>query len=347
MQPPRSAPPVGSRRAWLLGAVGGGLLLRAARAQEALPGARGLVSPARTLRFGVLPIGGTFDSRGDWAPLLAGMENDLGYPVTMFSASTYAALARAVADEAVDLAVLSGKLAVDAVQKHGMCVAARVGRGADANGYYAALVTRAQGPRSTLSALLADPDSWRLARGESDSLTGFIIPQLDFFFAHGVDMETGFTGEFVGTHQEVMLAVANGEADLGATNTADLERFARRFPRESRLLHVVWTSVRPTSSFVTVRCSLGDALRHAVQDFLVLRGAGPLGADLGTQRVEREFWGFVPAGNDALLPAAQVMHEYARARALQSEWIDEAARERALLRLDAAHVARLQRLREP
>lgn len=347
MPRPRSAPPVLSRRAWLLGALSGWLLPRGLLAQNVGTGARDLVSPTRTLRFGVLPTGGTFDSRSDWAPLLTGMENYLGYPVTMFSVSTYAALARAVADETVDVAVLSGKLAVDAVQKHGMCVTARVRRGADADGYYAALVTRIQGPRSTLSALLADLDSWRLARGEPDSLTGFIIPQLDFFFAHGVDMETRFAGEFVGTHQEVMLAVANGEADLGATNTADLERFARRFPRESRLLHVIWASTRPATSFIVMRCSLGEPLRHAVQDFLILRGAGLPWTNVATQGAGREFSGFVPAGNDALLPTAQVMHEYARARALQSEWIDELARERALRRLDAAHVARLQRLQEP
>lgn len=347
MQPLRPAAFASSRRAWLVGVVSGGLLLRAPLARDGPPDAGSLVTRARTLRFGVLPIGGTFDSRSDWAPLLSGLEDYLGSPITMFSASTYAALARAVADDAVDLALLSGMLAVDAVEKHGMCVVAQVLRGTDAAGYRAALVTRAQGQRSTLQVMLDDPDSWRLARGEPDSLTGFIIPQLEFFFAHGIDMETRFASEIVGTHQEAVLAVANGEADVAATNLADLERFAQRFPRESRLLHVIWTSERLASSFIAVRCSLGDALRHAVQDFLVVHGDGALAADAGVQQVGRDFSGFVPAGNESLVPIAHIMHEHARSRAQQSEWIDEPARQRALARLDAAHAIRLQRLLAP
>lgn len=299
------------------------------------------------LRFGVLPIGGTLDSRNHWAPLLADLERALSRPITMFSANSYGALMRAIARDEVDLAFLSGRMALEAVMQHGMRVVAQVTRRDGLPGYRAILLTRSTGPRSTLEELLADPGSWRLARGEKYSMSGFIVPQLEFFAPHGIAMETRFAGEIVGTHQRIALAVANGEADLATSNTADFERFTLQFPAEASRLHVIWASDLIPHGQIVIRSSLAPQLRAAVQEFFAGYGRG------SSARAARErealaslhdLAGFVVADNRSLLPAARIEYRHALEQASKATWINDAAREKRLQRVEAEYEARIRAL---
>lgn len=297
------------------------------------------------LRFGVLPIGGTLDSRNDWAPLLADLERTLGNPVTMFSANSYGALAHAIERGDVDMAFLSGKMALDAVTHQGMRVIAQVTRHDGLPGYRAILLTRARGPRSSLDELLANPDAWRLARGEKSSLSGFIVPQLEFFAPHQIDMETRFASETIGTHQQIALAVANGDADLATSNTADFERFSLQFPAEAARLHVVWASDLIPHGQIVMHTRLDGPFRETIQRFLAGYGRGS-GEEGDRQRqvlkALHDLAGFLIADNRSLLGAARIAYRYARQQALQSQWINEAARASRLQRIEADYARQVQ-----
>lgn len=338
-----------SRRAWL--ACGGWLVLAGsprAWAQVALPDVARPAGPiGRALRFGVLPIGGTLDSRNDWAPLLMDLERHLGHPVTMFSASSYEALGSAIARDEIDIAFLSGKMALEAVTRRGMRVVAQVTRHDGLPGYRAILLTRVQGPRSTLDELLADPDSWRLARGEKQSLSGFVVPQLEFFEPHGIAMETRFASELVGTHQRIALAVANGEADLATSNSADFERFSLQFPVEAARLHVLWASDLIPHGQIVVRSSFDARLRAAVRDFLAAYGRGPSDEAARQREVLKalhDLAGFLAADNRSLLGAARIGHRHARQQAMAAQWVNEAARQARLARIDAEYAQQVELL---
>lgn len=330
------------------------MLALAGVAQWLAPGPAGAQSspeldraPGMALRFGVLPIGGTLDSRNDWAPLLADLERALERPVTMFSANSYGALARAIERSEVDLAFLSGEMALEAVTQRGMRVLAQVTRHDGLPGYRAILLVRAEGPRSTLQALLADPDSWRLARGEKRSMSGFIVPQLEFFLPHHIEMETRFASEIVGTHQRIALAVANGEADLATTNTADFERFKLQFPAEAGRLRVIWSSDLIPHGQIVMRRTFSPALQHAVQDFLTGYGRAPAPQGDGQRAVLKalhDLAGFIAADNRSLLPAARIGYKYARQQALQAQWINEDARQARLKRIEAEYASQVQLL---
>lgn len=315
-----------------------------------LPGAgwaqAGLAQP---VRFGILPLGGAFESRNDWEPVLADLSRVLGRPVSVLSVTSYEALEQAIQRNEVDMAFLSGRMALDAVTQRRMRVVAQVTRHDGLPGYRALLLTRKTGPLRTLDGLLAEPERWRLARGESRSVSGFIVPQLQLFLPHHIAMETRFRSELVGTHQATALAVANGEADVATNNTADFERFRLQFPVEAARLQVIWESDLIPHAQIVVRRDYPEPLQRQVQSFLVgyARAKGARGdIERGHLRALHDLAGFLAADNDSLLPAARLAYQLARQNAMAAQWVNEAARQARLQRIENGYVEQLAVLRE-
>jgi phosphonate transport system substrate-binding protein len=307
--------------------------------------AAALVPP---LRFGILPLGGAFESRNDWEPLLADMSRGIGRPVSVLSVTSYEGLEQAIQRNEVDMAFLSGKMALDAVTLRNMNVLAQVTRHDGLPGYRALLLVRKDGPLSSLDALLAEPGRWRLARGESRSVSGFIVPQIQLFLPRNIQMETRFRGELVGTHQATALAVANGEADVATNNTADFERFTQQFPAEAARLSVIWQSELIPHAQIVIKRDYPPEFQAKVKTFLAgyARAKGPRGdAERAVLKSLHDLAGFLPADNISLVPAAQLAWQLARQSAMNAQWVDEEARSKRLARIDAQYAQQLAVLR--
>jgi len=304
--------------------------------------------PEAAVRFGILPLGGAFESRNDWDPLLADLGRALGRPVSVLSVNSYEALEQAIRRDEVDMAFLSGKMALDAVTQRRMRVVAQVVRHDGLPGYRALLLARRAPPFNTLKGLLDEPERWRLARGEPQSMSGFIVPQLQFFLPNHIAMETRFLSEIVGTHQATALAVANGEADVATNNTADFERFRQHFPVEAAQLQVLWESDLIPHAQIVVRREYPPELRNRVQAFLTGygRAKGPRGdAERGVLKTLHDFAGFVAADNSSLQPAARLAHQLATQNAMTAQWVNDAARQARLQRVDAGYADQMAVLR--
>lgn len=302
------------------------------------------------IRFGILPLGGAFESRNDWEPLLADLSRVMGRPVTVLSVTSYEALEQAIQHNNIDMAFLSGKMALDTVMQRRMRVVAQVTRHDGLPGYRALLLTRKTGSRSDMKDLLADPEHWRLARGDSRSVSGFIVPQLQFFLPNRIAMETRFSREVVGTHQATALAVANGEADVATNNTADFERFKLQFPVEADRLQVIWESDLIPHAQIVVRRDYPREFQMRVQKFLTTyaRDRGPRGdAERLVLKSLHDLAGFLPADNTSLVPAAKLAYQLARQSAMTAQWVNDAAREARLQRIEATYAGELSVLREP
>lgn len=318
-----------------------GLLLAVA---AAMAGAQTAPPP---LRFGILPLGGAFESRNDWDPLLADLSAAIGRPVAVLSVTSYDALEQAIQRGEVDMAFLSGKMALDAVTQRQMQVLGQVTRHDGLPGYRALLLSRKGTGLDTVQPVLQQPGRWRLARGESRSVSGFIVPQLQLFLPNRIAMETAFRDEIVGTHQATALAVANGEADVATNNTADFERFVLQFPREAERLQVIWQSELIPHAQIVIRRSYPPEFQARVQAFLVgyARGKGAL-AD-GQRAVLKslhDLAGFVAADNRSLLPAARLAHQLALRNAVGAQFVSDAARQARLARIEAQYAEQLQAL---
>jgi phosphonate transport system substrate-binding protein len=332
-------------------------LLLAAGGQFALWAAPGLPARAQvvrteldgTLRFGVLPIGGAVESRDNWTPLLSDLGRALGRPVSALSATSYESLDQAIRRGEVDFALLSAKLALDAVTQRHMNVIAQVKRHDGPADHRAVLLVRKAGPLNTLADLLAQPERWRLARGDSRSVTGFIVPQHELFLPHGIAMETRFRSELIDTHQGTALAVANGDADVATNNTTDFERFKQQFPAEAGRLQTIWQSAPTPPALLVMRCDLPPALQKKVQAFLAGYGRAEGSRGDAEREVAKSLHaslGFLAQDNTALVSTAALDYQAARQQALSAKWVDDAARQARLQRIERNYQAQLAVLHE-
>ncbi|MGJ7538015.1 MULTISPECIES: phosphate/phosphite/phosphonate ABC transporter substrate-binding protein [unclassified Variovorax] len=304
--------------------------------------------PIRMIRFGVLPLGGTVESRALWTPLMADMSRSLGIPVSAYSVPTYEELDRAIGRDEIDMAFLSAKMALDAVMQRRMKVVAQIARHPSVPEHRAVLLVRKAGPLNTLEGVLAQPEKWRLARGDSRSVTGFIVPQSQLFLPNNIEMETRFRSEFVGTHQATALAVANGDADVATNNTTDLERFRQQFPVEAERLQVVWQSEPPPGAPMVVRRDFPPEFQARLQNFLTGygKGKGPRAdAEREVLKTLRAAYGYVAADDSALLPEARLEHQLGRQRAMAASWVNDAAREQRLQRIEKTYAEQVEILR--
>ncbi|OUM02673.1 phosphonate ABC transporter substrate-binding protein [Variovorax sp. JS1663] len=299
------------------------------------------------IRFGVLPIGGAVESRENWTPLLNELGRALGRPVSVLSVISYESLDQAIRRGEVDCALLSAKLALDAVSQQRMNVLAQVKRHPGMADHRALLLVRKAGPPDPLKALLAAPERWRLARGDNRSVSGFIVPQLELFLPNGIAMER-FQSEIVDTHQGTALAVANGDADVATNNTTDFERFRQQFPVEAERLQVIWESSPTPPALFVARRELPLALQKKLQDFLVAYGHGrsPRGdAEREVLKALQAPLGFAAQDNSALLSTAALDYQHARQRALNAKWVNEAARQARLERIERSYTEQVEALR--
>ncbi|WP_373696562.1 phosphate/phosphite/phosphonate ABC transporter substrate-binding protein [Variovorax sp. EBFNA2] len=311
------------------------------------PAAKG-TSAIKEVRFGVLPLGGTVESRALWTPLMADMSRALGLPVSAYSVPSYEELDRAIGRDEIDMAFLSAKMALDAVMQRRMKVVAQIARRDGMPEHRAVLLARKVGPLNTLEGLLAQPERWRLARGDSRSVTGFIVPQSQLFLPKNIEMETRFRSEFVGTHQATALAVANGDADVATNNTTDFERFRDQFPVEAARLQVIWESEPPPGAPMVVRRDYPPEFQAKLQAFLVGYGKGKgtrADAEREVLKDLRAAYGYVAADDSALLPEAKLEYQLGRQRALSAAWVNDAAREQRLQRIEKAYAAQVEALR--
>ena len=318
-------------------------VLAAPELPAAQPGTRVSQAP---LTFGILPIGGASESLDAWRPTLDDMSLALQRPVRSISVSTYEGLAEAIAEERVDIAFVSGRLALQAVGNHRMQVIAQLTRGDGSHGYYSVLLVPKSSPIRSMNDLYSKPNHWRYARGESLSMSGYLVPETQLFASHKLDSDTFFANVVVGNHQNNALAVANNEVDVASNNTADLERFAQHFPEQYARLRVLWKSELIPHAVIIVRDDLPPQLRAAIADFVThyAKNGRNAAAELANLKRIHDISGFAPASNAALIPFADIDYTLDRRRALSAQWVSDAAMKARLQKIESSHRELVKRL---
>lgn len=110
--------------------------------------------------------------------------------------------------------------------------------------YYSYLITRKESPIPEIKEdrELASLKGKKFAFGDPGSTSSSLIPRLALKNA-GIDPERDIQANFTGGHDKVLLAVANGLAEVGAIDSAIFENtLAKNFPREFALVRVIWRS---------------------------------------------------------------------------------------------------------
>lgn len=295
--------------------------------------------PAPPLTFGILPIGGPSESLDAWRPMLDDMSKALQQPVHSISVSTYEGLAQAISEDRVDIAFVSGLLALDAVSHDRMQVIAQLTRGDGSRGYYSVLLVQKDSPIRSVDDLYRQPGRWRFARGEALSTSGYLVPETQLFASHKLDSDTFFASVVVNNHQNNALAVANGEVDVATNNTADLERFAQHFPEQYARLRILWKSTLIPHAVIIVRSALAPQMRASIANFIThYAKTGPnAAAELAKLKLIHDISGFAPADDATLVPFADIDYSLERRRALSAQWVNDAAMQTRLQKIESDH----------
>jgi len=298
-------------------------------------------APVEPIRFGILPIGSAAESLEQWRPLLDDLRKQLGHPVTTVSVGSYASLSDAIGAQRVDVAFLSGKLAVEAVTHQHMQVFAQFVRNDGVNGNVAMLVVRSDSPIRNLDDLLATADhGWRYARSEHLSVTGYTAPEAYVFAPRGLNSDTFFASVRVGDHQSNLLAVVNREVDVASSNNPDMDLFRRNFPREAAQLRVIWRSRLIPSGVLVVRQGMPESQRRKLTEFLLAYGKAP--GEAGEHQRERlaripDLGGFAAETNHVLQPFVDMQYTLLRQQAEQGRWVSPQARQARLAQIERDH----------
>lgn len=292
---------------------------------------------AAPIRFGILPIGSAAESLEQWRPLLDDLHKRLDRPVTTVSVGSYAGLSDAIGAQQVDIAFLSGKLAVEAVTHQHMQVFAQFVRSDGAKGNVAMLVVRADSGIRSLEDMLAKPGNWRYARSEHLSVTGYTSPEAYVFAPHGLNSDTFFASVRVGDHQSNLLAVVNREVDVASSNNPDMDLFRHNFPQEAAQLKVIWRSSLIPSGVLVLREGLPESLRRQLTDFLLGygKGSGETGAHerANLARIP-DLGGFASENNHVLQPFVDMQYTLLRQQAEHGQWVSQQAQQAKLTQIE-------------
>jgi phosphonate transport system substrate-binding protein len=303
---------------------------------------------ATPIRFGILPIGSAAESREQWRPLLDDLQKRLGHPVTTVSVGNYAGLSKAIGAQRVDIAFLSGKLAVEAVAHQHMQVFAQFVRSDGAKGNVAMLVVRSDSAIRDLDDLLATPGNhWRYARSECLSVTGYTAPEAYVFAPHGLNSDTFFGSVRVGNHQSNLLAVVNREADVASSNNPDMDLFRRNFPHEAEQLRVIWRSPLIPSGVLVIRDGMSGSLRRKLTAFML--GYGNAHGEDGVRERAKlaripDLGGFAPEDNRVLEPFVDMQYTLLWQQAEHGQWVTPQARQARLAQIEQGRRHALQLL---
>jgi phosphonate transport system substrate-binding protein len=278
----------------------------------------------KELNFGFISTESSANLKTAWQPLLEDMSKATGIKVNAFFAPDYAGVIEGMRFNKVQVAWMGNKSGMEAVDRAGGEVFAKV-VGKDGNeGYYSLLVVHKDSPLKTLDDVLKNRAALTLGFGDPNSTSGTAVPALYAFGQHKVDPLKDFKRTVRSNHETNLLAVVNKQVDVATNNTENTDRFSKTHPEQSKQFREVWRSPQIPSDPIVWRKDMDEAAKAKVRAFMLNYG-----------KTEREqailqnigYSAFRASSNAQLVPIRQI--ELARERSKVEADTALAADERA------------------
>ncbi|GFK94123.1 hypothetical protein NNJEOMEG_01962 [Fundidesulfovibrio magnetotacticus] len=259
-----------------------------------------------------------------FAPLSEALARCLGIPVRVTVHQDYAGAIWDMRSGRTHFAWMGNKAALEAVDSAGAEVGLMALSRNDGAGYFSHLIVRKDSGLISPQDVLARAADLTLALGDPNSTSGSLVPGYYLFATRNLDPETLFKRTIRAQHEENFLAVAQGRADVAATNSVDLQRFKSRYPSEWAGIRIIWTSPRIPSDPIVWKSSLPDPLKKAIRECFISfgkpapgKGRAELQAEADTL-ADLQWTGFVPSDNSQLAPVRRI-ELYRRMRTLEAD----------------------------
>jgi phosphonate transport system substrate-binding protein len=317
----------------LLTAIGVGMSSCGGNSDDARPGG----APTE-IDFAILSAESQASAGPLWQPLLDDMSKAIGVPVKPFFGSNYTILVEAMKGNQTQVAWLSAKPSVEAIDRADAEVIARTVDKAGSDSYRSTIIVKT-GSGITLDQVLACGKRFDFGIGDAVSTSGTLAPMTFLFNARTppIDPAVCFKTVRSANHQANAFAVATGVVDVATSNTVNTVFLTRENPQIAAQIQEIWQSPPIPESGIVLRSDLDPVIKEKIRSFFLTYGQGE-GVEADRQRqvlAGLNYSQFRAADNSYLNPVREMIADQQLSDARRSD--DTAG--------VAAAEAELQRLR--
>ncbi|MFO7812806.1 MAG: phosphate/phosphite/phosphonate ABC transporter substrate-binding protein [Pelovirga sp.] len=242
------------------------LLLLCVALVSLVPSDRAHANATTVLRVGLIPEQDLFVQKKRYQPLFDYLEQKLNIQVEVQILSRYGNLIDNFTELELDAAFFGSFTGALAIKNLGMIPLARPHHIEGLSSYYGLIFVRKQsGIRSA-----EDMYGKRMVFVDRATTAGYLLP-LDYFKQNGItDYSTWFAEYyFAGTHEDAILEVLKGHADVGAAKNTIFYQLARDNPQILDSLEILATSPHVPENTFGVRSDLPSGLATLLREHLL------------------------------------------------------------------------------
>lgn len=231
-----------------------------------------LAHAAEKLTVGLIATTSIEDTRKRWQPLLDDLAKSTGTEVTAAISSNYSDIVAGLKENKIQIAWLSSKVALDAVEDGKATVFAQMVKSDGSRGYNSVLIASSKSALTSFDQVSAKPGVYIFSDGDKKSTSGYLVPAYYLFSKNKIDPAKLFKKVIVGNHQTNFSAILRGEADVATFNSEEMDRLKKEAPDQVSKVRVIWTSPLIPNDPILYRKDMSPALKTRVEDFFINYG---------------------------------------------------------------------------
>lgn len=246
--------------------------------------------PGRPLTIGLIPEQDIFAQKRLYAPLADHLAQVLGMPVELKILSRYGNIIDNFHSEGLDGAFFGSFTGALAISRLGVVPVARPEYEGGRSSYRGLIFARKDSgiktPKQMRGKIFVFVDRATTA--------GWLLP-LHYFKEHGVTDHRRWFREsyFSGTHEDAILDVLEGRADVGAAKDFIFDKLVKDDPTVAEKLEILATSPPVPANTIALRSGISPALRNGIRHALLTMEKTPEGrralASFGARRFVETF----------------------------------------------------------
>jgi phosphonate transport system substrate-binding protein len=263
----------------------------------------------KELGFGIISTESSANLKSTWQPLLDDLQKTTGVKINAFFAPDYAGIIEGMRFNKVQVAWFGNKSAMEAVDRAGAEVFARMVQPDGGTGYWSLMIVHKDSKLQTLQDVLKERQQLTLGFGDPNSTSGSLVPGFYAFAQNGVDPMKDFKRTVRANHETNILAVANKQIDVATVASDGVDRMKLKLPEKHADIRVVWRSPQIASDPMAWRKDLDAETKQKVKDFFLAYGKDAREKEI---LAKLTIGSFMASDNNQLLPIRQL--ELARDR---------------------------------
>lgn len=222
-----------------------------------------------TVRFGIIATDSADNLRPQWVDFIGAFERNTGYRVEPFFAPDYAGIVEAMRFDQIEIAYIGNAAALLAVDRAGAEIFAQRVNAGNNVGYHTLMIVHKDSDLQSLDDVLGNAGRLNAALGDPNSTSGYLVPDFYIFQRRKIVPQETFRNVTHASHEAMMLAVANKQADFATISSFQP---ARMRPEIVESVRTIWRSPLIPSSPMIWRKNLPETTRNKIRGFFVSYG---------------------------------------------------------------------------